>query len=85
MEGELADDKHLTRYVEEGEVHFSIRIREDPHLGDFLAEPFDVGLVVGGFNTEEDEEALGDGGNGVAVNFHGSGGDTLEQGAHGSD
>lgn len=64
-------------------VHFPILIGEYPEVGDFLGEPCDVCEVICGFDPEEDEEAVGDGCVEGGVDFHGGGGDALEEGSHG--
>lgn len=61
-EGELRDDEESAGDVGDGEVHEAVLIGEDAESGDFSGEPEDVFWAVGFFDTDEEEEALADGG-----------------------
>lgn len=60
VEGELADDEGLSVAILEGEIHLSFVVIEDAHFPDFVDEPGDVIGAIGFFDTEKDEEAVGD-------------------------
>lgn len=82
-ERELADDEETALGVEKAAVHGAGVIGKDAEVDDFLREFRAVAFGIVFLDSEEDEEAVADGGNLSVVNGDGGVGDSLKKGAHG--
>ena len=77
VEGELADHESGSCEILQGEIHLSFLVIKDAHLANLSDEPSDVLGAIGLFDSEEDKEALADGGDHLAFDGDGGLGDSL--------
>ena len=80
--GELAHEKDFSLDLLDRSVHDSVVVVENSELNDLAAQPFDVLGCVGFFDSEQDRQAVLNGAGDLAVNGHGSIGNTLNDSAH---
>lgn len=82
MKSKLADHNYAPACIEEGAIHTAFPVIENPHVGDLGREPLDVCIIIGFFNSEEDEEAGVDGGSNFLLDGDRCPGNPLNDGAH---
>src|SRR6185295_5708788 len=69
--------------VEDREVHLALGIFEDAEVGEFVGEPGEVVVGVGGFDADKDREARADLADDLVVDLDAGLRDALDDGAHG--
>jgi len=82
VKGELTDDQCLALDLLNGSIHEPGWVAENAEPGNFAGKPVDVGLGIGGFHGEQDEQSLFDRSADLALDLDGRLGDTLDDGAH---
>ena len=82
--GEVWDEEDSGGWpdVLDGQVHLSCRVLEDAEVGELVREPDQVGVGVGGFDADQDQEAARKPGHDLGINFDGGLRDALDDGTH---
>ncbi len=83
VQRELADHQCLALDLQDGPVHLTLVVGEDPEVRELLGDIRGLPVVVVLVDREQDEQPSSDLGDEVAVDVDGRAGDPLDQRAHG--
>src|SRR3990172_2431154 len=79
---ELRNRKQLAPDVDEREIHFPLRVREDPVAEHPLGEPFGLRLAVAALHADQREDAAPDGADDLPIDLDAGLGDALDECYH---